>query len=76
MRLSVVVANGRPIAWPKLDKSPLARTNGLWAHGASTHAQWKESFSKHLWVAFVVVFLAEMGRIPCCGRPESSSSNI
>ena len=21
-------------------------------------------------------FLAEMGRIPCCGRPESSSSNI
>ena len=39
-------------------------------------AQWKESFSKHLWFAFVVVFLAEMGRIPCCGRPESSSSNI
>ena len=38
--------------------------------------QWKESFSKHLWIAFVVVFLAEMGRIPCCGRPESSSSNI
>ena len=33
-------------------------------------------FSKHLWIAFVVVFLAEMGRIPCCGRPESSSSNI
>ena len=39
MRLSVVVANGRPIAWPKLDKSPLARTNGLWAHGASTHGK-------------------------------------
>ena len=39
-------------------------------------AQWKESFSKHLWFAFVVVFLAEMGRIPCCGRAESSSSNI
>ena len=33
-------------------------------------------FSKHLWFAFVIVFLAEMGRIPCCGRPESSSSNI
>ena len=42
----------------------------------SRFAQWKESFSKHLWIAFVVVFLAEMGRIPCCGRPESSSSNI
>ena len=41
-----------------------------------TLPQWKESFSKHLWFAFVVVFLAEMGRIPCCGRPESSSSNI
>ena len=26
--------------------------------------------------AFVVVFLAEMGRIPYYGRPESSSSNI
>ena len=33
-------------------------------------------FSKHLWIAFVVVFLAEMGKIPCCGRPESSNSNI
>ena len=42
----------------------------------SPPAQWEESFSKHLWFAFVVVFLAEMGRIPCCGRPESSSSNI
>ena len=42
----------------------------------SKTAQWKESFSKHLWFAFVLVFLAEMGRIPCCGRPESSSSNI
>ena len=40
------------------------------------NAQWKESFSKHLWFAVVIVFLAEMGRIPCCGRPESSSSNI
>ena len=39
-------------------------------------AQWKESFSQHLWFAFVVVFLAEMGRIPCCGRPESSSSIV
>ena len=35
--------------------------------------QWKDSFSKHLWYAFVMVFLAEMGRIPCCVRPESSS---
>ena len=34
-------------------------------------AQWGESFSKHLWFAIVIVFLAEMGRIPCCGRPES-----
>ena len=42
----------------------------------SIEAQWEESFSKHLWLAFVVVFLAQMGRIPCCGRPESSSSNI
>ena len=40
------------------------------------NAQWKEYFSKHLWFAFVVVFLAEIGRIPCCGRAESSSSNI
>ena len=38
--------------------------------------QWGESFSKHLWFAIVIVFLAEMGRIPCCGRPESSNSNI
>ena len=41
-----------------------------------TAAQWGESFSKHLWFAIIIVFLAEMGRIPCCGRPESSSSNI
>ena len=27
-------------------------------------------------VAIVIVILAEMGRIPCCGRPESSSSII
>ena len=27
-------------------------------------------------VAIVIVFLAEMGRIPWCSRPESSSSNI
>ena len=27
-------------------------------------------------VAIVIVFLAEMGKIPCCGRPESSSSII
>ena len=39
-------------------------------------AQCGESFSKHLWFAIVIVFLAEMGRIPCSGRPESSSSNI
>ena len=25
-------------------------------------------------MAIVIVFLADMGRIPCCGRPESSSS--
>ena len=25
--------------------------------------QWGESFSKHLWFAIVIVFLAEMGRI-------------
>ena len=30
---------------------------------------WGESFYKHLWVAIVIIFLAEMGRIPCCGRP-------
>ena len=42
----------------------------------TVHAQLGESFSKHLWFAIVIVFLAEMGRIPCCGRPESSSSNI
>ena len=36
----------------------------------------KKSFPKNLWFAFVVVFVAEMGRIPCCGRAESSSSNI
>ena len=40
------------------------------------YVQWKESFSKRLRFAFVIVFLAEMGRIPCCGRPESYSSNI
>jgi hypothetical protein len=27
-------------------------------------------------VAIVIVCLAEMGRIPCCGRPESFSSDI
>ena len=27
-------------------------------------------------VAIVIGFLAEMDGIPCCGRPESSSSNI
>ena len=37
-------------------------------------SQWGESFSKHLWFAIVIVYLAEMGKIPCCGRPESSSS--
>ena len=33
----------------------------LYLHVTSTFAlaQWIESFSKHLWVAFVVVFLAE-----------------
>ena len=36
----------------------------------------KSLFPGHLWFAFVVVFLAEMGRIPCCGRPKSSSSII
>ena len=50
-------------------------TNSVWVMIIYCRAQWKESFSKHLWVAFVV-FLAEMGRIPCCGRAESSSSNI
>ena len=25
-----------------------------------TMSQWKESFSKHLWFAFVIVFLAEI----------------
>ena len=39
-------------------------------------ARWGESFSKHLWFAIVIAFLAKMGRISCCGRPESSSSNI
>ena len=39
-------------------------------------AQWGESFFKQTSVAIVIVFLAEMGRIPCCGRPKSSSSNI
>ena len=33
-------------------------------------------FFQTLCFAFVIVVLAEMGRIPCCGRPESSSSNI
>ena len=42
----------------------------------SVPTQWGDFFSKHLWFAIVIVFLAEMGRIPCCGRPESSSSNI
>ena len=41
-----------------------------------TFSQWGESFSKQTSVAIVIVFLAEMGWIPCCGRPESSSSNI
>ena len=27
-------------------------------------------------VAIVIVCFAEMGRIPCCGRPESFSSDI
>ena len=49
-------------------------SHSRWA--VSYLTQWKESFSRHLWFAFVVVFLAEMGRIPCCGRAESSSSNI
>ena len=32
-------------------------------------------FFSNLWV-HCYCFLAEMGRIPCCGRPESSCSNI
>ena len=41
---------------------------------AQTHSE--ESLFFQTSVAIVVVFLAEMGRISCCGRPESSSSNI
>ena len=37
---------------------------------------WKSPFSKNSVAIVIVIFLAEMGRIPCCGRPESSSSNI
>ena len=34
-------------------------------------------FSQQTSVAIVIgFFLAEMGRIPCCGRPEPFSSNI
>ena len=30
-------------------------------------------FFQTLWFAIVVGFLDEIGRVPCCGRPESSS---
>ena len=40
----------------------------------SAFAQWEVFFQT--WFAIVIIFLAEMGRISCCGRPESSSSNI
>ena len=58
---------------PPFLRNMKATTNRYYLLG---NAQWKESFSKHLWFAFVMVFLAEMGRILCCGRAESSSSNI
>ena len=38
-------------------------------------AQWEEFFSQNF-CDHCYYFLAEMGRIPCCGRHESYSSNI
>ena len=60
----------------KMVSKAVRRTTKRWHFYWWRHPQWKESFSKPLWFAFVVVFLAEMGRIPCCGRPESSSSIV
>ena len=57
---------------PKIGLSFFCRRPWVFWKRAKKHP----AFSKHLWFAFVVVFLAEMGRIPCCGRAESSSSNI
>ena len=44
----------------------MKRLHETFANSMSVTAQWRESFSKHLWFAIVIVFLAEMGRIPCC----------
>ena len=72
---SVSSGRGRPRGhprWPRPQQTNLRRHRKvvIFSHYLP---QWEESFPpKLLWP--LLFFLAEMGRIPCCGRPESSSS--
>ena len=45
-----------------------------WGRAATKHSG--ESLFFQTSAAIVIVFLAEMDRIPCCDRPEYSGSNV